>query len=397
MNEAAPTSPEPSAGRSSPLGELAMLFLKMGGTAFGGPAAHIAIMEDEVVRRRRWLTQEEFLDILGAVNLIPGPNSTEMAIHIGYLRGGWLGLIVAGTSFIFPSMLMVTAIAWAYVQFGSLPQFEGLLYGVKPVVIAVVLQALWGLGRKAMKSVLVAVVAALVAVAGFFDVDVLLAILLAGVAVGIGRGWAEERRRLSPILVMLIVAGALFAFSYVATHSGTSAEAEVGLRPLFLYFLKVGSVLYGSGYVLLAYLQADLVNHWHWLTSSQLLDATAIGQVTPGPVFTTATFIGYVVAGFRGALIATAGIFLPSFIFVAASGPLILRLRRSPVAGAFLDGVNAASLALMAVVTWQLGRAAIVDVPTSALAVVAATLLMRCRVNSAWLLLGGAAIGLAMA
>jgi len=380
-------------GRTS-LGELAILFLRLGTTAFGGPAAHVAIMEDEVVRRRRWLTHEEFLDLLGAVNLIPGPNSTEMAIHIGYIRGGWLGLIVAGTCFIFPAMVIVTAVAWAYVQFGRLPQFEGVLYGVKPVVIAVVLQALWGLGRKAIKSALLAVVAVLVAVAGFFDVDVLLAILLAGVVVGIGRGWAEERRRLSPILVMLVVAGLIFAFSYFAAHSGTSAETEIGLRPLFLYFLKVGSVLYGSGYVLLAYLQSDLVNHWRWLTSSQLLDATAVGQVTPGPVFTTATFIGYIVAGVPGALVATAGIFLPSFVFVAVSGPLIPRLRKSPVAGAFLDGVNAASLALMAVVTWQLGRAAIFDPTTALLAVVSAILLVRYRVNSAWLLLGGAAIGL---
>jgi chromate transporter len=376
--------------------ELAILFLRLGTTAFGGPAAHVAIMEDEVVRRRQWLTHEEFLDLLGAVNLIPGPNSTEMAIHIGYVRGGWTGLIVAGTCFIFPAMLMVTAIAWAYVQFGRLPQFEGLLYGVKPVVIAIVLQALWGLGRKSLKTALLAVVAAVVAVAGFLGVDVLLAILLAGVVVGIGTEWTEERRRFGSILVMLAVAGAIFAFSYFAARSGSSAESDIGLRSLFLYFLKVGSVLYGSGYVLLAYLQADLVNHWRWLTSSQLLDATAVGQVTPGPVFTTATFIGYVVAGLPGALIATAGIFLPSFIFVAASGPLIPRLRKSPVAGAFLDGVNAASLALMAVVTWQLGHAAIFDATTALLAVVSAILLVRYRVNSAWLLLGGAAIGLVL-
>ena len=374
--------------------EVAVLFLRLGTTAFGGPAAHIAIMEDEFVRRRRWITQEKFLDLLGAVNLIPGPNSTEMAIYLGYLRAGWAGLLIAGVCFILPAMVMVTAIAWAYVQFGSLPQFTGLLYGIKPVVIAVILQALWGLGRKAIKTPLLALVAAVVVVAGFFGVDVLLAILLAGVATGLGRGRVQERgQRIKPILVMLVVASVIVAFSYFAARAVTPTESQVGVPSLFLYFLKVGSVLYGSGYVLLAYLQADLVNHWHWLTSSQLLDATAVGQVTPGPVFTTATFIGYIIGGLPGAVLATVGIFLPSFVFIALSGPLIPRLRKSPVAGAFLDGVNAASLALMAVVTWQLGCSAISDLTTALLLIVTAILLVRFRVNSAWLVLGGATIG----
>jgi chromate transporter len=376
------------------LREVAILFLRLGTTAFGGPAAHIAMMEDEFVRRRRWITEEKFLDLLGAVNLIPGPNSTEMAIYIGYLRAGSTGLLIAGICFILPAMVMVAAIASVYLQFGSLPQFTGLLYGVKPVVIAIVLQALWGLGGKAIKTKFLAVIAALVVVTGFFAVDVLMIILLAGVAVGLERGRLAERgKRLKPILVMLVVASAIFAFSFFAARLGNAADSQVGLQSLFLYFLKIGSVLYGSGYVLLAYLQADLVNHWHWLTPAQLLDATAVGQVTPGPVFTTATFIGYLLGRLPGALVATVGIFLPSFVLIAVSGPLVPRLRRSPIAGAFLDGVNAASLALMAVVTWQLGRAAIFDVTTVLLMVASAILLIRFRVNSAWLVLGGAAMG----
>ena len=293
---------------------------------------------------------------------------------------------------------MVMGIAWAYVRYGSLPQFEALLYGVKPVVIAVILQALWGLGRKAVKTKVLAGIGLLaVAAAGYFAVDTLAVILVGGVVAGLVRGRTQEQgKRFKPILVMLVIAGGILAFSYFAARLGNTTEVQVGLQPLFLYFLKIGSVLYGSGYVLLAFLQADLVARWHWLTSAQLLDATAVGQVTPGPVFTTATFIGYVLGGVPGALLATVGIFLPSFVFIALSGPLIPRLRKSPIAGAFLDGVNVASLALMAVVTWQLGRAAIFDVTTALLAVVGAILLVRFRINSAWLVLGGAAIGFAM-
>jgi chromate transporter len=391
------TDGESHAGRRGRLAEVALLFLRLGITAFGGPAAHIAIMEDEVVRRRRWITEERFLDLLGAVNLIPGPNSTEMAIYLGYLRAGWAGLLLGGVCFILPAMLMVMALAGAYLRFGSLPQFVALLYGVKPVVIAVVLQALWGLGRKAIKTPLLATVAVLVAVAGLAGADVLAAILLAGVAVGLKQGASSPRpRQLKPIVLMLAVAAAIYAASAAAARLGNPAGPQAGLQAIFLYFLKVGSVLYGSGYVLLAYLQADLVRHWHWLTSAQLLDATAVGQITPGPVFTTATFIGYVLGRVPGALVATAGIFLPSFLFVAVSGPLVPRLRKSPLAGAFLDGVNAASMALMAVVTWQLGRSAIVDLPTTVLVVTSAVFLVRFRVNSAWLILAGAASGLVL-
>jgi chromate transporter len=393
VNAALPEQPQVT--NQTSLREIAILFLRLGTTAFGGPAAHIAIMEDEFVRRRHWITQEKFLDLLGAVNLIPGPNSTEMAIFIGYLRAGWAGLVIAGVCFIVPAMLMVMGIAWAYVRFGSLPQFTGLLYGIKPVVIAVILQALWGLGRKAVKTKVLAGIGLLAVVAaGYFAVDTLTVILVGGVVAGLVRGRTQEQgRRFKPILAMLVIAGGILSFSYFAARLGNTTEVQVGIQPLFLYFLKIGSVLYGSGYVLLAFLQADLVVRWHWLTSAQLLDATAVGQVTPGPVFTTATFIGYVLGGVPGALIATVGIFLPSFVLIALSGPLIPRLRKSPIAGAFLDGVAVASLALMGVVTWQLGRAAIFDVTTVLLVVAAVILLVRFRINSTWLVLGGAGIG----
>jgi chromate transporter len=375
------------------LGELAWLFLKLGTIAFGGPAAHLAMMEDEVVRRRQWLTREEFLDLLGATNLIPGPNSTEMAIHIGHRRAGWWGLLVAGSCFILPAMLMAMGCAWAYVSFGKLPQAEALLYGVKPVIIAVVLQALWGLAKSAIKTKLLgfAVVAAIGL--GFLRVNELAILFAAGAAVAVIRAVRQHRDNLPAIVLPLSLLKPFFAAA-APTVATATATAPFGLWPLFLFFLKVGSVLYGSGYVLLAFLRSGLVERFGWLTEAQLLDAVAVGQITPGPVFTTATFIGYVLGGTPAALIATIGIFLPAFFFVAVSGPLVPRLRRSPVAGAFLDGVNAASLALMAVVTIQLTRGALVDWPAVLLALAAALLTFRYKLNSAWLVAGGAAIGL---
>ncbi len=396
MNEPAPDSARgPHSAETASLYDLALLFLRLGTTAFGGPAAHIAMMEDEVVRRRHWISREKFLDLLGVVNLIPGPNSTEMTIYIGYLCAGWPGLLLAGTCFILPAMVMVTAIAWAYARFGGLPQIEGLLYGVKPVVIVIVAQALWGLGQTALKTKLILVLGILLVITNLLGADEILLLLVAGFAVGMWKGAIQDRlRQPKSILIMLLVVSGILALIYFSKLMSASAEVPFGLQPLFLYFLKVGSVLYGSGYVLLAFLQADLVNHWHWLTASQLLDATAVGQVTPGPVFTTATFIGYFLGGLPGAAVATVGIFLPAFLFVAMSGPLIPRLRESPVANAFLDGVNVASLALMAVVTWHLGRAAIVDIKTILLAALGAVLLIRFRLNSAWLVLGGAVVGI---
>jgi chromate transporter len=385
-NKRALRSPQRS---KASLQDLALLFLKLGTIAFGGPAAHIAMMEDEVVRRRGWMTREDFLDLLGATNLIPGPNSTEMAIHIGHRQAGWKGLLVAGISFIFPAVLIVTGFAWAYVRYGSFPQVTGILYGVKPVIIAIVLQALWSLGRTAIKSRFLAAIAITGAGLAFLGIHELLILFGGGLVLGMER-LIRQRIESRHKLRSLIPASALAIF----LQSGpTAATATFGLWPLFLFFLKVGAVLYGSGYVLLVFLRADLVERWQWLTESQLLDAIAVGQITPGPVFTTATFIGYVLGGIPGATVATVGIFLPAFLFVAVSGPLVPRIRRSATAGAFLDGINAASLALMLVVTYQLGRSALVDITTILLALISAVILFRFRPNSAWLVLGGALAG----
>lgn len=369
------------------LPELAILFLKLGTIAFGGPAAHIAMMEDEVVRRRRWMTREDFLDLLGATNLIPGPNSTEMAIHIGHRRAGWKGLLVAGASFILPAMLIVMGFAWAYVRYGSVPQVKSVLYGVKPVIIVIVLQALWSLGRAALKTKLLAGIGIAGVMLTFLGLHELL-VLLGGGLIVVAVRLIRRANNGQQSLRSLMSASPLIVF----LQSGATT-ASFSMTMLFLFFLKVGAVLYGSGYVLLAFIRADLVDRWHWLTESQLLDAVAVGQVTPGPVFTTATFIGYVLGGTKGAVVATVGIFLPAFVFVAVSGPLVPRIRRSATAGAFLDGVNAAALALMVVVTYQLGRAAIVDWTTIALAVLSGAILFGFRVNSAWLILGGAIAG----
>ena len=366
--------------------EVALFFLRLGLTAFGGPAAHIAMMEHEVVRRRAWLSREEFLDLLGAANLIPGPSSTELAIFIGYRRAGWVGLLLGGACFILPAALIVGGCAWAYVRFGALPQVASLLYGVKPVVIAIVLQALLGLGRSAVKSWALGAIAFGAVVASFAGVDALV-VLAAGGTLAMIAKVVPERGKLRGVAVP-----ALSTLGKAATPAA-AAVASASLLGLFMVFLKVGAVLFGSGYVLLAFLRADLVDHRHWLTESQLLDAVAVGQVTPGPVFTTATFIGYVLHGTTGALVATLGIFLPSFILVAVSGPLVRRLRSSRTAGAFLDGVNVASLALMATVTWHLGRSALTDLLTVAIAGSSALLLLKFRFNSAWLVLAGALAG----
>jgi chromate transporter len=392
-------APERTPHRTS-LGELARLFLTLGATAFGGPAAHVAMMEDEVVRRRRWLTREQFLDYLGATNLIPGPNSTELAIHIGHARAGWPGLLVAGACFILPAALIVGAVAWAYVRYGALPEAAGLLYGVKPVVIAVVLQALWGLGRSAVKSAALAALGVGAVAAAGLGARELAVLGAAGAASALlhraraPRAGGPPGSGLTAWWLAAPPAAQTAATASAAAAGGAAAAAPLGLWGLFGVFAKIGGVLFGSGYVLLAFLRADLVERLGWLTERQLLDAVAVGQVTPGPVFTTATFVGYVLGGPAGAAAATAGIFLPAFVFVALSGPLVPRLRRSPTAGAVLDGVNVASLALMAVVAAQLARAALVDPLTVVLAAVSALLLVRWRVNSAWLVLGGAAVGL---
>ncbi|HEY5596977.1 MAG TPA: chromate efflux transporter [Candidatus Bipolaricaulota bacterium] len=368
--------------------EVAALFLKLGATAFGGPAAHIAMMHDEAVTRRKWLSDQAFLDLVGATNLIPGPNSTEMAIHIGFLRAGWLGLALGGACFILPAMLIVMALAWAYVQYGSLPQVEWLMYGVKPVAIAIIVQALWNLGQKAVKGPLLAGVGLAVLALYFLGVNEIALLFAGGLSVMALKNLRRWRTQTMKSFLLPWFGGVnLFA-------SFALAPASFGLPLLFVTFLKIGAVLYGSGYVLLAFLRADFVVRLGWLTDQQLMDAIAIGQVTPGPVFTTATFVGYLLGGAPGALWATLGIFLPSFLFVAASNPLIPRMRRSAWVSGLLDGVNVASLALMAAVTWQLGWASLVDPITALMALVSLGLLMRFKINSTWLIAGGAIMGL---
>jgi chromate transporter len=373
--------------REASLGEIALAFLKLGTIAFGGPAAHLAMMEEEFVRRRRWITQADFLDRMAAANLIPGPSSTETTIFIGQLKRGWRGLIVAGSCFILPATIMVSLIAWAYVRYGTLPQAAGMLYAIKPVVVAIVMQALWKLAKTGVQTKFLAMIAVLAVALNLFGLGPILVLLIAG-AISAAGLWLRMKSR--PVAVSVAALPKFFAAGLVT--AATAAALPFSLWRLFLSFLKIGSVVFGSGYVLLAFLQSEFVERLHWLTEKQLIDAVAVGQFTPGPVFTTATFIGYIMGGWLGAIVATAGIFVPGFLLVAASGPLLPRIRRSPMIASVLDGVVAGSLALMAVVTWQLGKAAIVDRMTIAIFVVSAVALLRFRVNSAWLI-GAAAVG----
>ncbi len=366
------------------LGEVARVFLWLGLTAFGGPAAHIGIMREEFVRQRGWVDDQHFLDLLGATNLIPGPNSTEMAIHLGFVRAGWRGLIVAGVCFILPAVLIVIVLAALYVQYGTTPAANWLLYGIKPVVLAIVAHALYGLARTAVKGWLTGIVGATVLVLALFGLSELVLLFVGGLVVMV---LANLRRlRVAPALALPV-----FALPSLLLQS---AVVPFSLAQLFWSFLKIGSVLYGSGYVLLAFLRADFVERLGWLTDQQLLDAVAIGQVTPGPLFTTATFIGYILGGVPGAVIATVGIFLPAFVFVAISNPLLPRIRQSLWAGALLDGVNVASLGLMAAVTVVLAQAALIDPVTIMVALVALALLIRYKLNSMWLVFAGALIGI---
>jgi chromate transporter len=347
------------------------------------------MMEDEVVVRKKWMTRPQLLDLLGATNLIPGPNSTELAIHIGFARAGWRGLIVSGVCFILPAMGIVWTLAMLYVHYQSLPQIEWILYGIKPVMVAIIAQALWRLGQTAVKDWLTGMAGAGAVALSLAGFPAVLLLVVAGMAVLLAAPWRSWRSGQSVSGLILTLAAAAPAAVSTATSS-----APLTLMAILGFFLKVGAVLYGSGYVLLAFLQHDLVERWQWITSEQLLDAVAIGQLTPGPVFTTATFIGYLLAGHAGALLATLGIFLPSFVFVAAVNPWIPRLRQSAWAGRFLDGVNVASLALMAVVTWKLATTALVDWATASVAVLSVVGVFYLRINSAWLILGGAVVGL---
>lgn len=376
------------------LRELAIIYLRLGFTAFGGPAAHIAMMQREFVEDRKWLSTDEFVDLLGMVNLIPGPNSTQMAMLIGKMKAGWRGLFLAGLCFILPAALIVSACAWAYVRYGSSPNFQSLMVGVKPVIIAIVAQATWNLVKVTVKNVWLGIV-------GFVAVGLSLA-SLSPLAIVFGSGACAllvqriKVRRNESLRPLAGLAALVASFVFLAMFLGRGELGRVpfGVGPLFLFFLKVGSVLYGSGYSLLAYLNYDLVTRWGWLTKDQLLNAVAVGQFTPGPVFTTATFIGFILGGPAGAIAATVGIFLPSFVFVALSDKLIPKANSTGVVRTFLDGVNVASLAIMAVVAIRLSQDALRDWLTVSIAVASLLLLVRYRINSAWLVAGGAAIGL---
>jgi chromate transporter len=368
------------------------LSFKLGVTSFGGPAAHIAMLRDEVVARRTWLTEQHFLDLLGVTNLIPGPNSTEMVMHVGHNRAGWRGLVLAGSAFILPAATITLVFAWLYDRYGTTARGEWLLDGIKPVIIAVVAQALWNLGRTAIKDLTGAAVA-LGIVALYLAGANEIVLLFGGALVSVGTRRVVQQLRQSATAAYGLAPGGL---SVLAALIAVAAGASVPYSPLrlFLTFLKIGAVLYGSGYVLVAFLRNDFVVRYGWLTEQQVLDAIAVGQVTPGPVFTTATFVGYLAGGVTGAALATIGIFLPAFVFVAIIGRHVSQLRQRPILGRLLDGVNVAAIGLMAAVTITLGRDAIVDLPTAAIALVAAYLLIQHKVNSAWLVLLGGVAGL---
>lgn len=368
------------------LKDISIYFLKLGTTAFGGPAAHIAMMEDEVVNKKKWLSHEKFLDLLGAANLIPGPSSTELAIYIGYTKAGWQGLIIAGLCFILPAVLIVSIIAKYYVLYGNLPQVSGILYGIKPIIIAIILKALWNISKAALKTKLLIILAALAAAFNFFGASPLIVLFGVGIIMGLKQSFVSHNNfKLFTYLPLNI------AFMPALTNILNTVSPNIYL--IFLIFLKIGAVLYGSGYLLLAFLQADLVEHFHWLTQKQLLYAVAVGQFTPGPVFTTATFVGYLLNGWKGAVAATIGIFLPSFLFVGITSPFIHKLRKSKIFGAFLDGVNSSAVALMLVVTLKLINEALIDPVTIILGILSLCLLLLTQVNSIWLILLGGVIG----
>ena len=361
--------------------KLASLFFRLGLTAFGGPAAHIAMMEDEVVEKRKWMSREHFLDLVGATNLIPGPNSTEMVMHTGMHYGGIPGLFIAGICFIFPAAVLTGILGWFYKSYGELPAVAPFLMGIKPAVLAIILAAVIKLGKKALKKHAYAILGLLVIVAALWGINEVVAILAGGL-IGmlaiqlVNRFWLNTTPLLFPLILPLLQAK---AFS---------------LPKLFLVFLKIGAILFGSGYVLVAYLEGELVDKLGWLTQQQLLDAIAAGQFTPGPVLTTSTFIGYQVGGFSGAVLATLGIFLPSFLFVAILNPLIPRLRKSTWAGAFLDAVNVSAVGIMAAVLLKLGYHTLVDWRSGVIAALAVGVTFGFqKVSSMWVVIGGAVLG----
>jgi chromate transporter len=374
-----------------PLIETASLFLKLGILGFGGPAAHIAMMDDEAVRQRKWLTRQDFLDFVGATNLIPGPNSTEMTMHIGYVHAGWQGMIVAGASFIFPAVLITLFFAWLYEGYGSLPQARPFLAGIQPVVIAVILGAVWRLGKKAAKSWQLIVIGTAVALAVILGSNELLALFIGGILGMVWLVW-QKRREQKNDLPLFILPASHPLLQQAADFLQVTAVSP-GLWQIFLFFLMIGSILYGSGYVLIAFIEGWLVNDFGWLTQQQLLDAVAVGQLTPGPVLTTATFIGYQLRGFPGAIVATLGIFIPSFIFVAILNPIVPRLRQNIWTAAFLDAINASAVGLMTAVLIRLASNTLTSWQAWVIFGITAVLAIRFKVSSIWLVLGGALIG----
>jgi chromate transporter len=378
--------------RAGALGEVVRLFSRLGLTAFGGPAAHLALMQREVVERRQWLTRTQFLDLVGACNLLPGPGSTQVAMALGFRQAGWIGLLAAGICFILPASLSTLALAWVYLHYGGLPAAQGILYGAKPVMLAILLQAIWLLGRSAYRSWALAGLGSASLAASLVGVPPLAVLLTAGgltLLVQFARSGAKTACG-SLFLPELWKGKTVFAIS------AASAGSAAGLFSIAVVFLKLGVAVFGSGYVLLAFLQADLVDRLHWITPQLLLDAVTAGQLTPGPVFATATFLGFILHGGSGAALATLAIFLPSFPMAAAAGSLAARVRNSPRAAALLDGVNAAAVALMASVMLPLGRATLVDGAAWAIALVSAVLLLRFRINATWLILAAALAGAAL-
>jgi chromate transporter len=341
------------------------------------------MLRDEVVEKRGWMDDDRFLDLLGATNLIPGPNSTEMVIHVGYLYAGWPGLLVSGVSFILPAALIVGAIAWGYVQFGSTPQVQWILYGIKPVAIALIVKALWMLGKRALRTIPLAMLGLSVVALYFLGVNELILLFAGGVILLVIRAVRNSSDGMAAALL----------FPLAIQSWITNLKQSIDLSVLFFTFLKIGSVLYGSGYVLLAFLHSDFVARLGWLSDQQLIDAVAVGQVTPGPVFTTSTFIGYLLGGLPGALLGTIAIFTPSFLFVGLTNPLIPKLRSSAWAGHILDGVNASAVGLMAAVTIILSRETFIDFVTPLIALAALIAVFRTKINPSWLILAGGLIG----
>lgn len=380
------------------LSAIALVFLKISFTAFGGHAAHLAMMEEEVVRRRKWITHEEFLDIISAANLIPGPNSTETALHIGYSLAGWGGFFTAGLCFISPTILIVTAVAMAYVKYGNLPATESILFFVKPVVMAVIALAIYRFSKTAIKNKLL-LIFFLVAIAGaLFKLTEIFVILLVGFLCMLislfQRGLLPNLKELFQKNNLHSLPLGMGSFIFEKSLYANSCVTQCDLPAIFLFFFKVSAIIFGSGYVLYAFLYNDLVINYQWITQAQLIDAIAIGQFTPGPVFTAATFIGYLLAGTPGALLASLGAFLPAFIYVAITSPFLSQMRKSKALGFFLDGVNVASLALMVVVCFSLAQNILMNIWSVIVFSVTLGLLMRFRFNSAWLVLVSIVLGL---